>query len=334
MMTGTIVPSPNLRVLTVHKMKDLGCWRRYYWRWVRNLESRALNLNYFYGAVLGSGFEATLMGKDWPEAMRAEDERRRAGRSISQETLAEMDLQVQLIEGILRGAKQQPAVQKMKLEKSQIPVAMRLRNGLLYRGMADGKGTYDGVRSLFEIKTASRVSAEYLAALAFDPQIYSYAMTPEFQGIGQCAYCVFQKPQKRVKKGQTIDEFIQEVAMDAQLRPNMYYHWHRVPLGVETAKANAEDVEAKAEILLNRYEQLGPAGVLDHRNWPKCPDKCFEYSGCEFLPLCKNAATWEYYLRMYQQREMLYEEEKEELATPIPEVIKKVKKVVKRKAQP
>jgi len=333
----SIVPSNKLRVVSVHKLKDISCFRRYYWRWILNLQTRATNLNFWYGGVLGAGFEAMLMGEDWQAEMLAEHARRTVTQSIPEETRAEMDLQYRLIEVLLEGGQRRPEVAEMRLEVTQVPVRLRLEHsGVLYCGTADGKGRYRGKPSMYEIKTAARVNAAYLDALAFDPQLYSYAMTPAFKGITSCCYGIFMKPQKRVKRKQTIDEFVEEIRQDCVDRPNVYYQFHTVPLGRSVMKANRADVENATEILQRRYDYLGDQLHAPDR-WPKCPNKCFEYSGCEFLPLCKNAGSWEYYLRLYRQRDFLYEEEKAELVEPVGGIVRKkvkrkmVKKVKKTK---
>ena len=339
----SIVPSTRLKVVSVHKLKTMTCYRKYYWRYVLNLESKAMNLNFWYGGVLGAGFEAMLQGQNWKAAMQDEHQKRCAGMSIHSELVAEMDLQYRLIGAILAGAATQSAVKQMTLTESQVPIRMQLSDSdVLYCGTADGIGDWKGLRSLFEIKTASRVNAAYLSALSFDPQIYSYSMTPATRGCFQCAYCIFTKTQKRVKRRQTIDEFVAEITDDIVARPDMYYQWHKVSLGKATLEANREDVEATTAIMARQFDDLGDR-VLDYSKWPKQPDKCFDYAGCEFLPLCKNAATWQHYLRMYRQRTILYEEERAELANdrvaPVStsiakkKVNKKAAKVVKKKVK-
>ena len=72
----SIVPSTRLKVVSVHKLKTMTCYRKYYWRYVLNLESKAMNLNFWYGGVLGAGFEAILQGDDWKAAMQDEQDRK------------------------------------------------------------------------------------------------------------------------------------------------------------------------------------------------------------------------------------------------------------------
>ncbi len=92
----------------------------------------------------------------------------------------------------------------------------------------------------------------------------------------------------------------------------MYYIWHHFTLGRTTVSQAGADIERQAYILKMLYKDCG-GKLLDPKMWPKQENKCFDYRGCEYLQLCKNPLKWEMYLRFYQQRQMLYEEEKGEL---------------------
>ena len=73
-------------------------------------------------------------------------------------------------------------------------------------------------------------------------------------------------------------------------------------------------MDTKAVQTRNRYRDLGK-DILDIHAWPKEETQCSYWKGCEYMSLCSHPVNWRLYLRFYQQREMLYEEEKRELKT-------------------
>lgn len=314
--TNKIIPSTKLKCISVHKLRDFACPRRYFWRRVMNFESKNLNMNFWYGSVLGAGFEAILLGKkNWKQLIQKESRKSLEGYDISK-LGEELDLQLRLIEVILEQAKVQAKQHGMSLIKSQIPVKHRLKCGVTYCGTEDGEGIYGDKRSLYEIKTASKVNQGYLDSLKLDKQINSYCWAnrnSKDKHYNQCAYCIFKKPQKRLKKNQTVDEFVDEIAQDCIDRPEMYYEWLQLSLVKPFVDSVGNSIERMAEILKQIYDGLTREQLLDPNYWPEMESKCSEYSGCEFLPLCLHPNRWQMYLRFYKQRTHLYSLEDEEL---------------------
>jgi hypothetical protein len=309
------------------------CLRKYFWKYVMNLEGKNLNPNFWYGGVFGAGVEALMMGKTDKQvraAMKAEDKFRVKGKLIKEDMMEELALQRRLIEIIVFGAADQPEFQKMHMEKDQIQFRVKLRSGLLFCGTEDGEGTYGDKACMFENKTASSVSDSYLASLTYGTQVNSYAwaqrkLRKDYPTM--CVACVFQKCKKIVKKDQTVDDFLDEIHTDihggeiqlktkvkvVEPQPERFYRWHKFRLGARTVSEVGEDIERQAEILKMLYEDCGRR-LLDPMLWPKQENKCADYKGCEFIQLCMNPARWKMYAeRFFGQRQMLYEEEKQEL---------------------
>ena len=314
--SNTIIPSTKLKCVSVHKMADFACPRKYFWRRVLNLQGKNLNMNFWYGSVLGAGFEAILLGKkNWKQLMRKESVASLKGYDTSKLS-EEIDLQYRLIEVILEQAKVQARQHGMSLTKSQVLVNTKLKCGVVYCGSEDGEGVYEGKNSLYEIKTASKVNQGYLDSLKLDKQINSYCWanrSSKTKHYSQCAYCIFKKPQKRLKKNQTVDEFVEEIRQDCIDRPEMYYVWLQLSLVKPFVDSVGNSIERMAEILKMIYDGLSKEQLLDPNYWPEMETKCSDYSGCEFLPLCLHPNGWEMYLRFYTQRTMLYPLEHEEL---------------------
>jgi len=279
-MATRIKPSTKLKVVSVSKLKAMTCLRKYFWRWILNLESTK-------------------------KVVKPEDEQ-------------EMAIQRRLISHIINQAKKQPDVRKMKMTKSQCSFKVRLKDSdLWFYGTPDGEGTYDKQSSTFEEKTSSQVKASYIAALSFDKQVHGYAYARRLENkppLALCCYCIFQKVQKYVKKKQSIDDFCdREIPEDLIARPEYYYHFEKLRLGRTTVSEVGYDIEREAAILKSLYDGLTEKELLDPHNWPKQETKCHDYKGCEYLMLCSHPAKWKLYLRLFKQREMMYEIEKEEL---------------------
>jgi len=312
-----IRPSTKLKVVSIHKLKSMTCLRKYFWRWVLNLEPRLINTNFWYGGVLGAGFESLLLGKNPEKAMNTESKRRLSKHLVEGTLEDEIRLQRRLISAFIAQAKKHPDVKRMKLGRTQEKFAVTLKDSeLLFCGTPDAEGTYRRRPMLFEIKTAGQVNAAYLDSLAFDKQVHGYTYARRLRKksvLPECCYCIFRKPQKRIKRGQTIDEFVEEIKKDLAKRPEFYFIFHKFRLGHLTVSEVGADIERLASILKGLYEAMSENEILDPHNWPKQESKCFDYRGCEYLQLCKNPRRWELYLRFFQQREMLYEKEKQEL---------------------
>jgi hypothetical protein len=293
-----IRPSTKLRVVSVSKLKTLTCLRKYFWKYILNLETKRINIPFWYGGILGAGFESLLLGKSDKQvlaSMKKEDKRRVTGYTVDGDTADELRLQRRLIEMIVLSSRKQADVKRMKLQKSQIMFQLPLKCGLLFCGTEDGEGTYRNKPHLYEIKTTSRVSTSYLDSLTFGKQVNGYAYAQRKLNknvIGDCCCCIFRKPQKRIKRNQTIDDFVEEIKFDIRDRPDMYYVWHKFKLGRTTVSQTGADIERQASILKLLYRDCG-SKLLDPSMWPKQENKCFDYRGCEYLQLCKNPVKWE-----------------------------------------
>lgn len=311
---SNILPSTKLKVVSVHKLGDTICWRKFFWRRVLNLESRNLNMNFWYGSVSGEGIEAMLSGGDWRAAMAEEDEKSLRGYVISPLDEENLKLNRRLIEASLEAAELQPAVDKMKLIETQIKFAVPLKCGVKFCGTLDGIGTYDDTPHMFEFKTAKQFKKNYKEWLLFDKQIngYAWAMRSKGTPLGRCRYCIFKKYGRRLGK-KTLNQFVEQWKEDLRDPKREEYKWESISLGATTVTETYYDIEQEAEDLLAKFERAKKGQLLDPHYWPKRENKCHDYAGCEFLPLCSNPSRWNVFLRTYKQRTMLYEEEIEEV---------------------
>lgn len=330
-----IIPSTKLKVVTVHKLQATSCLRAYFFRYIMNLESRKINLNFHYGSVLHAGFETLLMTHNITKALFAlttESKKRQKRYTITTEDLDELDLQVQIIQLIIKSASVQPWVNRLNMLWTEKQFRCQVADtGVTFCSQVDGGGSAGKDDVLFEIKTAKSVNNSYFEALTFDHQIhgYGYQMQQAHQRFpSKCAFCVFRKPSKYIKKDQSTEAFIAEIKYDLAHKPakgknggpDWYFiadpHNHVFPylltMGKNTIEYTGRDIVRDTQILQKQYQAL-EKDILDPWHWP-CKDKqCLNYGACTYLPLCRNMAKWQLYTRLYQGREFMYAEEQKEL---------------------
>jgi len=306
----------------------MSCWRRYYYERVLNLQTNKVILPFWWGGVLHVGFEHLLLGYNDTEidaAMASESRRRCIGSVITADDKAEMALQFQIIRAYVFTAREISHVHwrldKIDLAWSEEQISWPIPGfpDIHFCSTLDGGGLVRGTPSLLEIKTAKNVSDEYFATLEFDAQVCSYILghrKDRKNGATQCHYMVFRKPAIRIKKSESLDEFIERLAEDLLARPDFYFLSRTLPIGGR-AVANAEaDITATTEILSDRYDKLTRRGtLLEAREWPKQTAHCDYYnSPCPFKMVCRHGGDPSTFLPMFRQREMLYKEERKELA--------------------
>jgi len=318
-----IIPSTKLKMISVHKIWSLTCWRKYFWSRVLNLEPKKLNLNFWFGGCLHVGFQTWLLTgnmKKVKKAVLAESRRRTIRYSLTSMDEDEIRIQLELLFAILEVAAKQKWVKDIDLEWAERQFKTKLKkSGLLFCCSVDGGGKYKAKPTLMEIKTASQVSNNYFTSLAFDKQVNGYPMAAKKSGklYQQCCFCVFRKIQKRVKKGQTIEGFIKEIKKDLAERADWYFILYKHRLGRSSIRQAWQDIESAAEILKMRYDMLtnvdGYHEVLNPDNWPRNERQCLNYGACPYLVLCRYPKKYKLYMRLYQMRQFLYKEEESEL---------------------
>lgn len=339
--TTKIIPSDKLKCLSVHKMQSLSCWRRYYLMFIRNLQSRRINLNFWLGGVLHVGWQYRLLGFEPDEieaAMRRESLSRQRGYEILPEDQIEMQWQFDLVRAWLLAGWRTRHVHwrpdRLALEESEVKITWPVPGHpeVLFCSSLDGVGTYMGKPIILEIKTARTVNLEYFITKELDAQPVSYCLGHK-QALGpvsQVLYMVFRKPGIRLRKTETSREFFDRICDDMtevthdkkgaikKNGPEWYFQSNLVPIGKNKIAAQSKSIQATTEILLDRYAKLTKRGTLhDIHEWPiEDTAQCDAFNQpCCFKELCRRGGNIDTFLPNYTQRECLYAEEKKELAT-------------------
>lgn len=225
-------------------------------------------------------------------------------------------MQLRLIKAILQGAEKQSFFSEMRMTKHQAQVSYKITPEIIFYGTLDGLGIYKKKNSTFEIKTAAQVTDNTFKALKYDKQVYGYPLGLKASGKSypvKCCYLIFRKTSKKVKKNQSLDDFVQEIKEDIEFRPEFYYICYPITLGKETMKGVKQDILAGTRILKTIYDSMTKKELLDPENWPCQERQCLSFGACPYIMLCQYSSRWKAYSKLFQQRERLYEEEKEEL---------------------
>lgn len=324
----TIKPSVRFRVLSVHKMHSMSCLRQFFYERVLNLQTSKIIIPFWFGGILHTGIQYLLLGyndSEIDEAMELESRRRCKGSVITATDKAEMALQFQILRTLVFTAREVShtnwRLDKIDLDWSEEQVSWPVPGfpDVQFCSTIDGGGTVRGRPSLIEIKTAKSVSNDYFATLEFDAQVCSYILghkKDRKNGTNKCLYMVFRKPQLRIKKTETIDEFADRIAQDLVDRPDFYFMSKSLTIGKNAIRYAQEDIIADTEILTDRYDKLNKrGGLLKAKNWPKKTKYCDYYNRpCPFKMVCRHGGDPSTFMPMFRQREMLYEAERKELA--------------------
>ena len=334
-MKTDIIPSIKLLSMSSSKMKNTICDRYYFWQWVLNLTPRKLNIPLWFGSVMHAAFEVMPLAsgrRNIYKIMDAESKKIISEHALVSDDAPEIKLQLNiaktLIKVYLEECKQD--LNYLSDTHTETPFAFRLKEtSVMYEGTVDAYGKHHKKLAMVERKTARTINDDFFAILKFDIQINSYAQSL-YKSIGQlpseCNYVAFRKPQKRVKKNQTQDDFIEELEADFHERKDWYYVSQIHKFGKNSVSEVINDIERTVSELHHKYKTLSTEQLLDPAYWPRKQSQSLHYGACQYLILCKNCRKYPLYLRLYQQRELRYPKEYEELAAaPIKHAKRKLK---------
>lgn len=322
-----IQPSTKLICVNVHKLKDLQtCNRKYFWKWVMNLEPTKMSLPFWFGSMVHTAMEYYVQGVKYKELCKLIDKHSKLfiGRyALAPEMAEELALQLRIIKTIIKVYIQLFSKKLDKHETLATEESFKVslnKTPVKLLGTIDWRGIYKDLAAIKEYKTASRVNAEYFQRLKFDKQLNLYAighraLTGKLPGI--CPYTVFRKPGISCRMNETPDQFIARLEEDLHVRADWYYLQEDIRFSKHQVEAILDDVEWLVFDLFCKYETLSEEQVISPCNWPRNDEACFQYGVCEYFCLCQNVSAFQTFLPLFQMREIRYEEEKQELSKPL-----------------
>jgi len=277
--TAIIVPSIRLKSVGVHKIQDhMTCGRLYFWKWVLNLIPRRINIAFWFGSVMHKANEFIPLVGTMPlkkllpiiyKAMEKESKRASRGYIISPNIADEMALQFEIgkimIAFYLRHFKD--SLEEFKIIGTEVHFTKKLKQSpVIFQGTIDAYGKIGKRLALKEIKTAARISKEYFARLKFDKQINGYAIgVHEIEGRypSYCPYTVFRKPGIRVRKNETVPQFLKRLKGDLKKRADWYYIVEPLRFGKQSIYAVLQDIEQETFDMNCKYDFFKIKDLLD-----------------------------------------------------------------------
>ncbi len=320
-----IIPSIKLRCVGVHKVQDSQtCDRYYFWRWVYNIVSKKVNMNFWGGTVTHAGFAMCQRTKNIGKIYQAMDKASKedlAKYHVDALTMTEVGLQLEMYKIIVKVfvKTQRRLIKQLHTVATEVKFQKNLEmSPVILLGRMDGHGINKKKRpTLIECKTSSRLSSDYFKRLKFDKQINTYAVglkTIIKKYPAQCRYIVFRKPGIRVKQTETTTQYLIRLEQDLNERNDWYYIDYKHNFGKQSILNTMNDIEQATFDLWSKYNYLSTEKLLCPDSWPRNDRACFNYGTCPYFVLCNNRANYRLYLRLFQMREIRYDLEETELS--------------------
>jgi len=312
-----ILPSTKLLCVNVHHLQATSCPRYYFWYWVLNMVPKGLNMNFWWGTVLGEGVEILLETKSLKKALAAMDVAHKEeikNQLLDAQITEELDFQLEMLKRIVtvwyKVRKEYIESVEITVRESKFSVELK-QSPVIFNGALDAEGKAERVPTMFEIKSASSMSLnnDYFAHLAFDKQINGYRAAIEQKsgiGYGKCHYLVFRKPMIQVKQSETPDEFLDRLTGDLEKRADWYYIKFIHTFGKRATADVLNDIEGITFDLYAKYGYLTTDQLMDPVNWPRNDRQCFNYGTCPYFRLCSDCRKYALYARCFRQRDLRY----------------------------
>lgn len=323
-MTPRIYPSVKLLTISGSKLAATSCDRYYFWLYILNLVPRKLDIPLWFGSVMHKAFEVLSNPKKHKKIykiMDAESKKVISKYALVADDNAEIQLQLAIAKTIIKVYLEEYKNKITYLDnvKTEIPFATKLQESpVIFEGTIDEYGMKKSKIILVERKTARQISDVLFALLKFDIQINGYAHAIKSEILGkypsQCYYTAFRKPQIRVNKNESVPKFMKRLEADLHTRKDGYYVTFKHNFGERSINEVMMDIERQTAQLFTKYKQLSTKELLNPYQWPRRRSHCLWYGVCPYITLCKNCEKYSLYLKLYQQRELRYDLEHEELA--------------------
>jgi len=278
--------------LTQSSLRTLGsCEEKYRLRYIEGLRSSA----YRPALTIGTAFHA---GIELGSADAAAESYRTARTPSWGPPLSDLDLEAMkrdeavlraMVDGALRLWTTWPA-------RREVEFSLPLRNPAtgapstrhVFSGVFDGLWEdLDGRPVLLEMKTTSRLDADYLRRLDLDPQISAYCHAASAlleTPVREVVYRVVRKPSIRQRKTESVEGYAERVAADYLERPDFY-------LAEEVVRRSEEELDRwwhEAWEIHRRVLRL-EAGEMSVRN----TQHCLDFGRCAYFDLCRGVTNAE-----------------------------------------
>jgi len=273
-----------MRALTQSELSAFGkCERYHQLRYLKRLRPMLQGLPLRFGTAFHLGIEHGN-----PQAA-GQFVRKGLERAFIQEDRQRVEIAAGQVESMVRGAikawsgSEQPSEREVEF---CVPLINPETGRPSRRHRLGGKVDGVGADRTYEYKTTSRLDRDYIDRLEVDQQVDTYqdAMSRVLgRRIRQSVYRVALKVSIRVRKNESVPEYLRRVEEEYQTKPERYFHEEIVDRSDDQIELWRKDAwEKHLRILSNESGGHAP------RNANSCVGR---FGRCEFLDLCSGAVT-------------------------------------------
>lgn len=312
-----IEPEVQLNTVFVSKLRTWQtCPRKYYWAYVRNLESKNLVLPFYMGSCFHKGVENFYQGVEPDKCLLKAKEYAEdylTSWFIGPEEEGEIEKSNAIVQGALAAYFEVFSKDRDKWEVtfSEQSFGMQLPNiPVEFVGTVDLGFLRNEEMILMDHKLHSSIGRHTVDHLPFDLQIMNYptlVMKATGLKVAKVIYNVIKKPHPstRVRKDETFQDFIERLKATYMLERDQYFHREVVQAKKTRLQSAFNDFCLIAEDIFRKYDGKTSAQVLDPNNWPRNSKACFDFfKPCPYLNLCKFGDTPQDLVK-FKQREGL-----------------------------
>ena len=307
-----IPSSPALTHMQVSKLNLFAeCHRKYYWRFIRNVDPKKISIPFFVGGMYHTGLEAFYKGEDTDKIIKSIDtdiDDFLSTRFIQPEELGQLEIQRAIIIGMLKGYFKVYAkdIKKWKIIATELFVEMPIEGfDFPLIGTIDLVYQYKKKIWIGEHKTASQITKDYIDRLPFDLQVMLYPLMVRYalkRDVQAVCYSITRKPTIRQKQNETFKDFISRISDDYVNREDFYFYREEILYNPKYIKHAINDLHRISEELESYHTMMEKNEVLKMENWYRNSRACFQFGRCPFFNLCKHGDRSDQ-MMMFQKRE-------------------------------
>lgn len=295
-----IEPEVEFNSVFASKIKTWStCPRKYYWEYVRNLQSKYLVLPFYMGSCFHKGVEMFYSGKTPEECLEMVSDYSDEyldGWWISPEDEGNIEKSKAIVEGALEAYfelfKDEPG--KWDVMVTEQSFGIQLPNiPVEFIGTIDLAFLKNKEAIIMDHKLHSVIGPHTIGHLDYDLQIMNYPrLITKTMGyeVAKVIYNVIKKPHSsmRPKKGETHLDFRNRLKNIYMVERDQYFHREVIKVTPKKLKEAFNDFCLLAEDIFRKYDGFSTGEILDPAHWPRNSGACFDFfKPCQFLGLCR-----------------------------------------------
>jgi len=288
-------PKPHISVSSIGNF--LCCRRKCYWHLIRRLTLKYGRLSLEMGGIWDAAMNVYYHKKDLQFALTAANKEMQklvtVGGSAIESTTG-VEIVAATIKGMLHGYHEKYHAKDFKTWKiikmqHEFCIKDLFGSGVDFTGFIDGiieikSGPLKGIWIL-ENKTTKDLAYYSVETVKANNQTRGYIWAAR-KDLGIKArgiiWNAIRKPSKRLKQGQTTEQYSKELVEDYKARPDFYFFREQLIINSDAIKQWEDEMTC----LMRDYHSCLVNGPKNVSVWYRNTQLCDMYGGCEFTALC------------------------------------------------